>query len=282
MAEACFQTRTCALCPHHCAIEAGKVGLCKARGNVDGSIEALSYSKITSKALDPIEKKPLARFKPNSTVLSIGSFGCNMRCPWCQNASIAQVDVHGCRWQEIAPADIAREAKELERRGCIGVAYTYNEPLTFYEYMLDCCRLVHENGQDNVLVSNGMIEEAPLMKLAEHIDAANIDLKTFNANNYERIGGNLAAVQNTIEALINAGAHVEVTTLVVPGFNDSPDEIKQIAEWLSSFDDQMVLHLTRFFPRHKMRNSVPTPKSCLQECLLAAQAHLPNARLGNV
>ncbi len=169
----------CELCFHHCQLEEGQTGLCRARGNRSGTIIPLNYGKLTSLALDPIEKKPLRRFHPGSRILSVGSFGCNLRCPFCQNHEISMAGDGEVQTAEISPEQLADQAVELQNRGNIGVAYTYNEPLVGYEYVRDCAALLHERGMVNVLVTNGTIEDAPLRSLLPLIDAANIDLKGF-------------------------------------------------------------------------------------------------------
>lgn len=272
----------CGLCPHHCRLSEGRVGLCRARKAVDGRVQSLSYGKVTSLALDPIEKKPLVRFHPGSSVLSVGSFGCNLSCLFCQNASIAQVGIERVVCEDLAPEELVGRACDLRSIGCIGIAYTYNEPLVGFEYVKDCSTLAHEAGLLNVLVSNGMVEREPLAELCGLIDAANIDLKGFSQDSYSRLRGDLSAVMRTIEALARDGAcHLEVTTLVVPGLNDCVDEIREAARWLASLDPNITYHLTRFFPRYRMADERPTSLAVLQKLAEAASEYLNDVVLGN-
>lgn len=272
----------CGICPHHCSLIEGAVGRCRARVARGGEVVPLNYGLVTSLALDPIEKKPLARFRPGSTVLSVGSFGCNLSCPFCQNASIAQAGRNDVSWREIAPDELVAQALGLRASGCVGIAYTYNEPVVGFEFVRDCARLAHEAGLVNVLVSNGMIEEEPLKELSPLVDAANIDLKGFSQGFYDLVSGNYATVRRTIEVLAGLPAcHLEVTTLVIPGLNDDPDAIEEAARWLASLDPGITYHLTRFFPRHRMTDRPPTPIKTLQAAQRAARRHLDDVVLGN-
>lgn len=272
----------CRICPRACGLLEGQVGACRARVARGGEVVCLNYGKVTSLALDPIEKKPLARFHPGSRVLSLGSFGCNLSCPFCQNASIAQAGEDDVGWRAFDPQEIVAEAQRLGDAGCIGVAYTYNEPLVGYEFVLDCCELAHRAGLLNVLVSNGMASERPLRDLAPLIDAANIDLKGFTDGFYRFVGGNLAAVKRTIEILAAApSCHLEVTMLVIPGMNDDPAEVEAASRWLASLDPSIVYHLTRFFPQHRMADVPPTPIETLRSLADVARRHLDVVLLGN-
>ena len=270
----------CELCFHHCALDEGQTGLCRARACQDGKIGSLNYGKLTSLALDPIEKKPLRRFHPGSLILSVGSFGCNLRCPFCQNHEISMAGDSGIQTVEVSPEQLAAKAAELVPHGNIGVAYTYNEPLIGYEYVWDCAALVHEQGMVNVLVTNGTVEEEPWRALLPLIDAANIDLKGFTPAWYRRLGGDLETVKRSI-ALAAERCHVEVTTLLIPGENDSEEEIRELARWLASISSEIPLHLSRFFPRYRMLDRPPTPVeqvSCLAE---TARRYLSYVYTGN-
>ena len=247
----------CELCFRHCALDEGRTGFCRARANRGGKIVPLNYGKIASLALDPIEKKPLRRFHGGSMILSVGSFGCNLRCPFCQNHEISMAGDGELRVEEVFPEALAALAEEFKPRGNIGAAYTYNEPLIGYEYVRDCAAAVHARGMLNVLVTNGAIEEAPWRGLLPLIDAANIDLKGFNGAWYKRLGGDLETVKRNI-SLAAKHCHVEVTTLLIPGENDGEDEIRAIARWLAELDPDIPLHLSRFFPRYRMTNRPPT------------------------
>lgn len=272
----------CRICPHRCSLAEGAVGRCRARVARDGVVVSLNYGLATSLALDPIEKKPLARFHPGSTVLSVGSFGCNLSCPFCQNASIAQAGEHEVRWRRVEPGELVEQALRLADRGCIGIAYTYNEPLVGFEFVRDCARLAHEAGLLNVVVSNGMICDEPLEELVPLIDAANIDLKGFSQDFYDLVGGEYLTVRRTIERLAAApSCHLEVTTLVIPGLYDDVGQIAEAARWLASLDPAITYHLTRFFPQHRMADRPPTPIATLREAADAARRYLRDVRLGN-
>ena len=270
----------CELCFHHCALDEGQTGLCRARACQDGKIVSLNYGKLTSLALDPIEKKPLRRFHPGSLILSVGSFGCNMRCPFCQNHEISMAGDSGIPTVEVSPEQLAAQAAELVPHGSIGVAYTYNEPLTGYEYVRDCAALVHEQGMVNVLVTNGTVEEEPWRALLPLIDASNIDLKGFTPAWYRRLGGNLETVKRSI-ALAAERCHVEVTTLLIPGENDSEEEIRELARWLASISPEIPLHLSRFFPQYQMVDRLPTPVEQVYRLSEAAQEYLSHVYTGN-
>lgn len=272
----------CDVCPHACALAEGRRGICRARAARGGRVVDENYGRVTSIALDPVEKKPLARFRPGSTVLSLGSYGCNLRCPFCQNADIACAGPDDAAWRELAPEDAVRLAAGARGEGCVGIAYTYNEPLVGYEYVRDVGRLAHEAGLANVLVSNGMVNEGPLAELLGVVDAANIDLKGFTQGFYDLAGGDLAAVKRTIETLAaDPACHLEVTTLVIPGLNDDPGEIDAAAAWLASLDPRIPYHLTRFFPCHRMLDRPPTPVPALRALADVARRHLDDVLVGN-
>ena len=273
----------CTTCPHACQLAPGQVGLCRARRARGDAVECESYGRITSLALDPIEKKPIARWRPNTTVLSLGSYGCSMRCPFCQNASIAMAGAGDVPWREMRPAEVVEQALGLADRGCIGIAYTYNEPLAGWEFVRDTAQLARGAGLSNVLVSNGMASSRVVAELAPLIDAANIDLKCFTESGYRALAGDFATVRHTIEVLAaEAGCHLEVTTLVVPGFSDDEAQIDEAARWLASLDPQIPYHLTRFFPMHRMHDTPPTPVATLRRLAAVASRHLPDVLLGNV
>ncbi|MBP3718807.1 MAG: AmmeMemoRadiSam system radical SAM enzyme [Eubacterium sp.] len=259
----------CDVCFRHCDIVEGGRGFCGVRSCKDGKIMSTNYGKITSMALDPIEKKPLSRFHPGSYILSIGSYGCNLRCPFCQNDDISWSD-RAYLFEEEAevwtPEDVARAAAYYKGEGNIGVAFTYNEPLIGYEFLRDTARLVHERGMLNVLVTNGTASLSVLEELIPHIDAMNIDLKGFTENYYSNVlGGNLQMVKEFIETAAQF-CHVELTTLIVPGENDTEEEMRAISEYISQLKDKngnvighdIPLHISRFFPRFKMTDRNPT------------------------
>ena len=270
----------CKLCFHHCALDDGQTGLCRARACQDGKIISLNYGKLTSLALDPIEKKPLRRFHPGSLILSVGSFGCNLRCPFCQNHEISMAGDSGIPTVEVSPEQLAAQAAELVPHGNIGVAYTYNEPLIGYEYVRDCAALVHEQGMVNVLVTNGTVEEEPWRALLPLVDAANIDLKGFTPSWYRRLGGDLETVKRSI-VLAAERCHVEVTTLLILGENDSEEEIRELARWLASISPEIPLHLSRFFPRYRMMDKLSTPVERVYRLADVAREYLSFVYTGN-
>ena len=269
----------CELCFHHCQLKEGQTGLCRARANRDGRIVPLNYGKLTALALDPIEKKPLRRFHPGSMVLSVGSFGCNLRCPFCQNAQIAAAGAESPA-RDCPPEALVRQALRLRGQGNIGVAYPYNEPLVGYEYVRDCAALVHQAGMHNVLVTNSTIEEGPWQALLPLIDAVNIDLKGFTEDWYRTLGGDLETVKRSI-TLAAEHCHVEVTTLIVPGENDSEEEMRALSGWLSSVSPEIPLHVSRFFPRHHMTDRPPTPVETVYRLAQVARERLPYVYTGN-
>lgn len=270
----------CPLCFHHCALGEGEAGLCRARIGRRGGVEPLYYGKISALALDPVEKKPLRRFYPGRRVLSVGGFGCNLRCPFCQNHAIAQLDGPPRRWQELTPQALAEQAVQLVSQGNIGAAYTYNEPLVCYEYVRDCARAVRERGLVNVLVTNGTIEPEPWQALLPLLDAVNIDLKGFTDGWYRRLGGRLEPVQRAI-ALAAERCHVEVTTLLIPGENDGEEEIRALCRFLASISPEIPLHLSRFFPRYRMAGRQETPVETVHRLTRVAREYLTWVYPGN-
>ena len=270
----------CSLCPHHCRLADGERGLCRARTNVVVVICPTYYGRLTSVALDPIEKKPLYHFHPGSFILSVGSFGCNLRCPFCQNYAISMADGQS-ETQDVTPAELASLAHDLSRRphGNLGVAFTYNEPLLSYEFIMDAAPLLHERGLAVVLVTNGTIAPAPLEKLLPHVDAMNIDLKGWQPDFYRRLGGDLAAVKHTIACAVKS-CHVEVTTLVIPGQNDSASDMEEEARWLASLRPDLPLHISRYFPRWH-ENTPATPIETIERLAAIARKHLRFVHKGN-
>lgn len=272
----------CPICPHGCALAEGQHGICRARVARGGVVVDENYGRVTSIALDPIEKKPLARFMPGAHVLSIGSYGCNMSCGFCQNASIAQACAGDIPWNLMDPETIADTAVAFAGQGNVGVAYTYNEPLVGYEFVRDCAQAVHDRGLVNVLVSNGQVNAGPLEELLPLIDAANIDLKGFTTEIYRKLGGDLATTLHTIETFAqNPATHLEVTMLVVPGLNDSRAQLIEAAHWLAALDRTIPLHITRFFPCYQMRDAQPTPLETIYSFADEARAYLDFVTCGN-
>ena len=276
------RTATCAICPHACTLAPGQVGACRAWENRGGVVVARNYGRVTSVALDPIEKKPLARFRPGMSVLSVGSYGCNLRCPFCQNASIAQAGEGDVGARTMMPDEVVALAASLRDRGNVGIAYTYNEPLVGFEFVRDCARLAHAAGLVNVLVSNGMVNPGPLGQLEGLIDAVNIDLKGFDQEFYDFVGGDFATVRATIETIASwPNCHVEVTTLVVPGRNDDAEAVDAATAWLASLSPEIPYHLTRFFPRYRMADASPTPVRTVHALADVARRHLRHVYVGN-
>ena len=272
----------CETCPRHCRLSEGATGFCRARKAEAGRVIAANYGRITSLAVDPIEKKPIAFFHPGENVLSVGSYGCNLRCPFCQNDSISQFGAEDAQYTVLTPVELADLALDVRReRGNLGVAYTYNEPLVGWEFVRDTAREVHSRGMLNVLVSNGCAEESVIAGLAPLIDAANIDLKGPSQEYYDWVGGDFAAVCRTIRMLHEAGCHVEVTTLIVPGRNDGDGDIEAVAAFIESVSPEIPLHITRFFPRFMMEDSSPTPVATIYRLVDIARRRLPRVLPGN-
>ena len=261
----------CDICPHSCTIEEGHTGFCGARGNVGGKVTAVNYGRVTSLALDPIEKKPLYRFMPGSNILSVGSFGCNLRCPFCQNCDISMADSRTAETYEMTPEQLVKKALALRPRGNAGIAYTYNEPLIGYEFVFDCAILAHRQGLKNVLVTNGYICQKPLCDILPYIDAMNIDLKGFTEAFYKKLGGGLETVKQTI-ALSAKSCYVEVTTLIIPGENDGEEEMENLSAYLAGVG-QIPLHITRYYPRYKYTKK-PASAGKLQSLARIAGKHL--------
>ena len=270
----------CPVCPHHCLLAEGQTGFCRARQNREGKIVSINYGKLTALMPDPIEKKPLRRFFPGSRILSVGSFGCNLTCPFCQNHEISMADSGQAYFQEVTPEALAGLAQEYRSCGNIGVAFTYNEPLVGYEFVRDTARLVRERGMKNVLVTNGCVKLPVLEELLPYVDAMNIDLKGFTDAWYERLGGNLETVKRFI-ARAALDCHVELTTLIVPGENDSEEEMEQEARWIASLDPEIPLHVTRFFPRYRMADQEPTPVERVYRLRDTAARWLRHVYVGN-
>ena len=272
----------CETCPRHCRLADGAIGFCRARRVEGGQVVAANYGRISSVALDPIEKKPLAFFHPGSLVLSIGSYGCNLRCPFCQNDDISQHGADEVPCRTATPAELADLAAQLKKeRNNIGIAYTYNEPLVGWEFVRDCAHEIRTRNMLNVLVSNGCASEGVIAELAPLIDAANIDLKGPSQDYYDWVGGDFKAVCRTIAMLREAGCHVEVTTLVVPGRNDSEADMEAIAAFVASVSPDIPLHVTRFFPRWKMTEAFPTPVPTIRHLADIARHRLRHVLVGN-
>ena len=282
----------CKTCFRHCDIPEGGLGFCGARTCEDGVVTAANYGKVTSLALDPIEKKPLARFHSGSMILSAGSYGCNLRCPFCQNYEISW-SKEAFRFAEkaeyISPEELANIAESCRSRGNIGVAFTYNEPLIGYEYIRDAARLVHERGMYNVIVTNGTADLSVLEEIAPYIAAMNIDLKGFTDSYYKDVlGGDRGMVMDFITEAVKR-CHVELTTLIVPGENDSEEEMRELTRWVAALTDAdgtsigqtIPLHITRFFPRFNMTDRSATDIGQIYRLVDIAREELQYVYSGN-
>ena len=276
----------CNVCFRHCNIPEGGTGFCGGRVCEDGNVIAGNYGSITSIALDPIEKKPLAHFYPGSLILSVGSYGCNLRCPFCQNNSISWSEEAmrlANRAEYIDPETLADMAAKYQTRGNIGVAFTYNEPLIGYEFVRDTAKLVHEQGMKNVMVTNGTAELAVLEELLPYIDAMNIDLKAFTDRFYtDLVGGDRSQVLDFIKKAAS-GCHVELTTLIIPGENDSIEEMRELTAWVASLPGgaDIPLHVSRFFPQFHMQDRAATDVSQVYRLADIAREKLKYVYTGN-
>lgn len=271
----------CDICPRRCSLQEDQTGFCHARVNRAGVIVCENYGRVTSLALDPIEKKPLRRFYPESKILSVGSYGCNMDCGYCQNCEIARADSTSIEWEHISPESLVTLAEAYRPQGNIGLAFTYNEPLIGYEYVLDCAKLAKPREFQIVLVTNGMILPKPWARLLPYVDAANIDLKAFTVEKYRALGGDLDTVKGAI-AQAHGKIHVELTTLIVPGFSDDESELRAQCEWIASISNAIPLHISRFFPRHRMKNVAPTPVETVKQMAKIAKEYLTYVYTGNL
>jgi pyruvate formate lyase activating enzyme len=284
----------CTLCPNRCIIREGCAGRCRIRINEGGSLAASAYGVVSSLALDPIEKKPFAHYYPGSFILSLGSFGCNLSCKFCQNHEISQTGVPseplertfaGRAFARHAPEELVAEARTLIPRGNIGLAYTYNEPFTNFEFVSDTAILSREAGLKNVLVTNGYVNPEPLAEIAPYIDAMNIDLKSWTDSFYSEIcGGRIEPVKATIETLAARypSCHIEITTLLIPGFNSARDEIASLSGWLASISPDIPLHLTRHHPDYLMSSPGPIEVRELLALADLARKKLNHVHCGNI
>jgi pyruvate formate lyase activating enzyme len=265
----------CLLCPNYCIIAEGKIGRCLGRKNISGKLFAINYGEVVSMALDPIEKKPLYHFYPGSKIVSVATYGCNLLCPFCQNWEISHQTVQS-RYFE--PKSLLETAMGPDS---IGISYTYTEPLIWFEYLMEICPLVRKAGLQNVLVTNGMINEAPLRELIPFIDAMNIDLKSIRPEFYDDfIKGDLATVLNTIK-ISKSACHVELTNLIIPTKNDSVEDITELVDFAASLGKDTVLHFSRYFPNYKL-DIPPTPPETLSRAYEIAKKKLDYVYIGNV
>ena len=279
----------CEVCFRHCELKEGQTGFCGARICAGGKVTASNYGRVTSLALDPIEKKPLNRFMPGSRILSVGSYGCNLRCPFCQNHEISWSEEamrYAERAERITPEQLVQTAAYYRRKGNIGLAFTYNEPLVGYEFVRDTAKLVREAGMVNVLVSNGTASTAVLEEILPYMDAMNIDLKGFTDRYYRDVlGGDRDMVMRFIERAAQS-CHVELTTLIIPGENDSEEEMRQMCGWISDLKgvvpgEEIPLHISRFFPRFHMTDRGPTSVALIYRLADVAREQLRYVYTGN-
>ncbi len=274
----------CDLCCHHCNLTEGGYGFCGVRTVRNGKVVPDNYGRISSIALDPIEKKPLNRFYPGCNILSVGSYGCNLRCPFCQNYQISWSDEVKFVKREaeyISPAQLAEIAEDQKKNGNIGVAFTYNEPLISYEYVLDTAKLLEKSGLKTVLVSNGMADPSVVEELFFKVDAMNIDLKGFTDRYYSEV---LKGDREMVMAFISEAAkhcHLELTTLIIPGENDTDEEIYELSNWISSLRADIPLHLSRFFPRLHMMDRSATDVDKIYHLKKVAERNLKYVYTGN-
>jgi pyruvate formate lyase activating enzyme len=271
----------CDLCPHKCRISEGKKGICGVRGVRDGKLFTLVYGKMTSMMVDPIEKKPLFHFYPGSDVLSFGTVGCNFKCGHCQNWSISQMKYEDLDLKDVSVQDVVDYAR---RKGCRGIAWTYNEPSIWYEFTLDGCKEAKKADLYTVYVTNGFIEREPLELIAPYLDAMNIDVKAFNEDFYSRTcKGRLKPVLETVERAHDFGIFIELTYLLIPTKNDDMKEIGAFCEWIAGISKDIPLHLSRFHPDYKMTSIQATPRDTMNRAFgLAKENGLKYVYQGNV
>ncbi|MCR5278040.1 MAG: AmmeMemoRadiSam system radical SAM enzyme [Lachnospiraceae bacterium] len=286
------KSASCDVCFRHCEISEGTVGFCGVRTCDNGVIKPLNYGCITSLSLDPIEKKPLSRFHPGTNILSTGSYGCNLRCPFCQNSEISwskQAYEFKERAEYLSPEELANIAEECRDRGNIGIAFTYNEPLIGLEYVMDTAKLIHDRGMLNVLVTNGTADVSVVKRLDGLIDAMNIDLKGFTDEYYRDVlKGDLQCTCDFIREAVKI-CHVELTTLIVPGYNDTEEEMRNIAGFIESLTDkdgnpigkEIPLHISRFFPRFNLTEIAATDVAKVYRLADVAREKLAYVYTGN-
>ncbi len=269
----------CVLCPHLCEIKSGHEGKCRVRINNHGNLYSKNYGEVAAIGLDPIEKKPLYHFYPKNSILSIGSYGCNLRCDFCQNWQLAHQVSHG---EYFSPKQMLELAcRYMDEWASIGLAYTYSEPSMWYEFIRDTAPLIEEKGMKNVLVSNGFLNKKPFREILQHVHALNIDVKAFSEKFYkENTGGFLKPVLDNCIIAKEEGRHLEITTLIIPGLNDSQKEIENLSKWLAAIDKNIPLHFSRYFPSYKMRIN-ETPLETLEKAWAIAKEHLEFVYIGN-
>lgn len=268
----------CLACAHKCLIGNENTGICGVRKNINNKLYLLVYGKVASMAVDPIEKKPLYHFLPKTNAFSIGTIGCNFRCDFCQNFEISQVkEITG---QEVTPEQIVEKALAT---GCKSIAYTYNEPIIWAEFVKDTAKLAKEKGLKNILVTNGYFSKESFDYIKDYIDAMNIDLKSIKDEFYKKYcGGRLKPVLDTIKRAYDFGIHIELTTLIIPGLNDNEKDLEKIAKFIASVDKKIPWHISRFFPMYKMLDKHITPIDILERAYKIGKKHLKYVYIGNI
>jgi len=272
----------CTLCPHNCVVKEGRIGICRVRKNVEGKLISENYGKICSTYFDPIEKKPLYHYFPGKIIFSVGSLGCNLHCRFCQNWEISQTGVKDYPFiSEVSPVDIVDKA--LSQKDNIGIAYTYNEPVVWYEFMLDTAKLAHKKRLKNVMVTNGFINPEPLKELIPYIDAFSVDLKAFTDDFYKNYTlSHLDPVLKSIKIIKDAGIHIELTNLLITETNDFERDFMKMTEWIANeVGSDTVLHISRYFPTYKM-NKPATDVAKLLNFYKIAKRRLKYVFVGNV
>lgn len=263
----------CQLCPHQCILSEGMTGLCRSRKNIDGELFVLNYGKCAAIAFDKVKKKPLYHFHPDEEVLSIGTIGCNFNCKFCQNWELSQTEYETV---DVTPERIV----ELAQQKGIGIAYTYTEPLMWYEFVYDTAKLAKEKGLKNILITNGFIEVEPLKSLLEYIDAANVDLKAFSNEFYMKLCGRVGPIKRAIR-LFNEKCHLELTTVIIPGENDSLEEMEEMVNWIAGLNPNIPLHIGRYYPSYRL-DKPPTPIETLERLRKIANKKLSYVYINNV
>lgn len=272
----------CLLCPFQCVLNPGERGVCQVRCNLDGKLVSLVYSRPGALNIDPVEKKPLFHFLPGSATFSLATAGCNLGCKFCQNWQLSQARPEDLAAYDAPPEKIVRLAKE---NGCRSVAYTYTEPVIFYEYALDTSLAARAKGLKNILVTAGFINPAPMRRLAKAVDAANVDIKSMSDDFYRNIcSGGLKPVLRTCEICLEEGVILEVTNLIIPGLNDGAEDIRALIQWIKkNLGDRVPLHFSRFSPMYKLANLIPTPVETLIRARdTALDAGLKHVYIGNI
>ncbi|MCP4552611.1 MAG: AmmeMemoRadiSam system radical SAM enzyme [Bacteroidetes bacterium] len=271
----------CTLCPHNCNISEGKAGICLVRKNINGDLLSENYERVSAVTPDPIEEKPLYHFYPGNNILSVGSVGCNLKCKFCQNYEISQASVLDYSFlKSYTSGEIVEMG--LSQPSNIGVAYTYNEPIIWYEYLYETTKMIHEAGLNNVMITNGSINPEPLEQIMEFIDAFSVDLKGFTEEFYSNLtSSRLEPVLSSIKQIKAAGKHLEITNLVITGLNDNEKIFTEMIDWIATeIGSDTVLHISRYFPMFKI-NSLPTPQSKLETLYGIAKQKLDYVYLGN-